>query len=444
MQTTLSPEVLAAISEPLAESNLAFARSYPGEPTSRQPVHVVYGGAQLFSYDTAPKLGRLALKALEQDAPDAATLGAVLDLPARLQEPVWERVQAKLKREPIEDLRIDFEDGYGLRTDEEEDAHAVKAAQELAKGLAEGTLSPFIGLRIKSLAAQTHRRALRTLDLFVTTLVRATGGKLPPGFVVTLPKVQHQTQVRTADIAFEALERGLGLKAGALKLELMVELTQTLVGADGVMQLPRLVDAAEGRCIAAHFGTYDYTASCNITSADQKMTHPACDFARHVMQVCLARTGLFLSDGATNVMPIGPHRGPTLTEAQRAENRAAVHAAWRLSAANLRDSLQRGFYQGWDLHPAQVPIRYATMYAFFLGAVDEAAARLKGFVDRAARATLLGGVFDDEATGQGLLNFFNRALACGAMTEAEASAHTGLTAEELGSRSFERLVRARR
>jgi hypothetical protein len=223
----------------------------------------------------------------------------------------------------------------------------------------------------------------------------------------------------------------------------MVELTQSLIGPDGVAQLPRLVEGAEGRCVAAHFGTYDYTASCNVTSIDQRMTHPACDFARHVMQVCLARTGVFLSDGATNVMPIGPHRGKALTEAQVAENRNVVFGAWRQSASNIRDSLLRGFFQGWDLHPAQVPVRYATMYAYFLEALDGAATRLKTFVERAAQATLVGDVFDDAATGQGLLNFFVRAVNCGALTEAEATARTGLTFEELRGKSFVRIAQAR-
>jgi hypothetical protein len=223
----------------------------------------------------------------------------------------------------------------------------------------------------------------------------------------------------------------------------MVELTQTLIGADGVVQLPRLIEGAEGRCVAAHFGTYDYTASCSITSLDQRMTHPACDFARHVMQVCLARTGVFLSDGATNVLPLGPHRGQALSAAQLEENRAVVHAAWRLAGRNIRDSLSRGFFQGWDLHPAQVPVRYATLYAYFLEALDAQAARLRNFVDQAARATRVGEVFDDAATGQGLLNFFVRAVGCGALTEAEATSHTGLTPAELAGRSFQRIVRAR-
>jgi hypothetical protein len=182
--------------------------------------------------------------------------------------------------------------------------------------------------------------------------------------------------------------------------------------------------------VAAHFGTYDYTASCGITAAHQRMSHPACDFARHMMQVCLSRTGIFLSDGATNVMPIGAT--------------PVVHAAWKLMYEHVRDSLMRGFYQGWDLHPAQVPIRYAAMYAFFLEGLDPAGERLRNFVQKAAQATLVGDVFDDAATGQGLLNFFLRALSCGALSEDEATKLSGLTLEELHGRSFVKILEHRK
>ncbi len=98
---------------------------------------------------------------------------------------VRRRVNEKLGREPIEDLRIDFEDGYGVRDDAEEDA-AARAAGELAGRLP----VPFVGLRCKSLEAPTRRRAVRTLRVFLDAL-----GTLPPGFVVTLPKVSAVEQV---------------------------------------------------------------------------------------------------------------------------------------------------------------------------------------------------------------------------------------------------------
>src|SRR6185503_14342604 len=221
--------------------------------------------------------------------------------------------------------RIDFEDGYGNRADDEEDGHARAAALEVAKGMAAGTLSPFIGIRIKPLSEELAARSLRTLDLFVTTVVRETGGKLPDNFVVTLPKITAREQIVVLCAALAELEVALGLPAKALPIEFMVETTQSILDADGCASLPRFLDAAEGRCVAAHFGTYDYTASCNITAAHQHMRHPACDFAKHMMQVAYSGRGIWLSDGATTIMPVAVHRaeqdGAPLTSEQVAENR---------------------------------------------------------------------------------------------------------------------------
>ncbi len=104
---------------------------------------------------------------------------------------------------------------------------------------------------------------------------------------------------------------------------------------------------------------------------------------------------------------------------QRDENRAAVHHAWQLSHRHIRHSLEGGFYQGWDLHPAQIPVRFATCFAFFLEGFAPAAERLRNFIEKAAQATLVGDVFDDAATGQGLLNYFLRALNSGAIDVAD-------------------------
>jgi len=91
-------------------------------------------------------------------------------------------------------------------------------------------------------------------------------------------------------------------------MEMMIETTQSIINSEGRINLPLLLQAARGRCVAAHFGTYDYTANCSITAAHQHMMHTACDFAKHMMQVSFAGTGIWLSDGATNIMPVGPHR----------------------------------------------------------------------------------------------------------------------------------------
>jgi len=419
---------------------------YPGESGRRQPVHTVYGGAHLFKADSAGRLGSLAVRSFETYAPDAKIFAEILEIPSALADTIYERVAEKLSREAVEDFRIDFEDGYGTRPDAEEDGHAVAAAQEVAKGLEAGTLPPFIGIRIKTFSDELHARSIRTMDIFLSTLIAATGGRMPDNFVVTLPKIVVPDQVALLADIFDELEPKLGLSAGSLKMEMMIETTQSIINHEGRINLPLLLEAARGRCTAAHFGTYDYTASCSITAAHQHMMHPACDFAKHMMQVSFAGTGLWLSDGATNIMPVGPHRaaeGAQLTPNQIDRNRAVVHRAWKLHYDHIQHSLVGGFYQGWDLHPAQLPTRYAAVYAFFLEGLDAASERLRNFVEKAAKATLVGDVFDDAATGQGLLNYFLRAINCGALTEDEALQLSGLTHEVLVSGSFVKILKNR-
>ena len=448
MNTTLTANELRAIDADLSKALSRFNKQFPGESPARQPIQTLYGGAQIFKADTAAKLGAVALRILEENAPDAATLAKALGWkgPAKLNRQVYSRVIEKLKREPVEDFRIDFEDGYGNRPDAEEDYHAEFTAKETARGMKEGTLPPFIGIRTKPLSQELKARAIRTLDVYVSALVKETGGALPDNFIVTLPKPVLAEQVRAMARLLAALERKLGLPNNSLLLELMVEMPQSIIGPDGASNLSHFVEAAEGRCRGAHFGVYDYTASNNITAAYQSMTHPVCDFAREMQRVSLMGTGIWLSDGATNIMPVGPHRaaaGKKLTPKQRAENRAVVHRAWRIMHEHVQHSLYTGYYQGWDLHPAQFPIRYATVYKFFLEGLEAASLRLKTFVEKAAQATLIGDVFDDAATGQGLLNYFLRGINCGAITEAEAQA-TGLSIEELRGRSFVKILDARR
>jgi citrate lyase beta subunit len=448
MPTTLTHDSIRAISERLRDANLAFAHRYPGESGRRQPVHTVYGGAHLFKADTAARLGALAVRAFEEYVPTAADLAEAIDLPSALAPTIHSRVAEKLRREAVEDFRADFEDGYGNRPDAEEDGHAEATAREMAAGMLAGSLPPFIGIRIKPFTEELRERSLRTLDLFLTTLTRETAGRLPENFVVTLPKVTFPEQVASLTDLFDLLEPALSLPAGALRLEIMIETPQAILNERGESNLPLLTDAARGRCVAAHFGTYDYTASCNITAQHQSMTHPVCDFAKHMMQVAYAGTEIWLSDGSTNILPVPPHRaakdGPPLTSAQMAENRAVVHRAWKLHAEHVRHSLVGGFYQGWDLHPAQLVTRYAALYWFFLEGLDAASDRLRNFVQKAAQATLVGEVFDDAATGQGLLNYFLRAVNCGAITELEALERSGLTLDELRGRSFVRILKSRR
>ncbi len=429
-------------------------------------MHTVYGGAHLFTARTAVKLGELARSALAEHAPDAFTFARALELPGchelalpaadrrrlvqrfarapqtlRASEPaawlalaIHGRVQDKLQREPVEDYRIDFEDGYGVRSDAEEDADAQRVAVEIAQGLEQGTLPPSIGIRIKPLSGASRPRAERTLELVLHTLAAQPGGRIPGPFLVTLPKVTAVGQVGDLTRLLQRHEQTLGLSVGTLRLELMIEAPQVIVDPHGRCTLPVLRDAAEGRCAAAHFGPYDYTAACGIAAAHQTLDHPLCDFARATMLNAFAGTGVFLADGPTNVLPIGPHRAPArkktarssasarLTRAQQRENTAAVHHAWRSSSHNIRHALTTGFYQGWDLHPAQLPARFGVTYAFFLEGLSAAAGRLRNLLDAQVQATRVGAAFDDAATGRGLSGFLRRALECGAVTVEELAA----------------------
>ena len=444
----IEPDEIAGVIAILSEASTAFTRRYPGESNRRQAVHTVYGGAHLFKADSAKRLGEVALRSLEEFAPDATTLARAVEMEGdeTLAAKVYQRIVEKLRREPVEDFRLDFEDGYGNRADAEEDQHAASSAEEVARGFEKETLPSFIGIRIKPLSEDLRTRSVRTLDIFVTQLLTKTDAKLPENFVVTVPKIQLPEQMTAAVRIFEILERKNGLAPFSLKIEPMIETPQAIINARGEIALGSLIDAGEGRCQSVHFGVYDYTASCGITAACQTMGHPSCDFARQMMLVSLAGTGVHLSDGATNILPVGPHRtsdDQPLTKQQIEENREAVHQAWRLGFADNLHSLRTGFYQGWDLHPAQLVTRYAAVYSFFLNGLASASSRLKAFVEKAALASLHGDVFDDAATGQGLLNFFLRGIACGAITEAEALA-TGLTLDELRSRSFLKILQGRR
>ena len=446
MNTSLDPKMLDEATHALREANAAFSDAHPGESPGRQPVHTVYGGAQLFASDSVPKLGAITLRAMDTYAADAAALGRALGISGHTAlDTINTRVREKLTREPIEDFRIDFEDGYGNRPDIEEDGDAEKVAAAVTKGMKDGTISPFIGIRIKPLNEELRGRAIRTLDLVYTAL--ANSGGFPERWIVTIPKITIIEQVEYTVAALRALEKKLGLMDGTLKFEAMVETPQIVLDSSGRSLLPRLLDASEGRLRGAHFGTYDYTASINITAAFQRMQHPACDFAKHFMQIAFAGTDVWLSDGSTTVMPVPVHRdtkgGPKLTEKQKSENAASVHHAWKLHFDDIRHSLAGGFYQGWDLHPAQLVTRYAALYSFFLEGIDVAGVRLSNFVQKAAQATLVGDVFDDAATGQGLLNFFLRGLNSGAITETEALKMTGLTPDEFRSRSFVKIMRGR-
>ncbi|MFG1642049.1 DUF6986 family protein [Amycolatopsis sp. NPDC049252] len=377
----LSQDVYDAADARLAEADARVAASYPGERPGRQPVHTVYVPASSYRTRLVADWGKQAMRVfVEHDD----LLGLDAD--------VYERVRAKLLTEPIEDLRIDFEDGFGRVPDDVEDAAALAAGQTLAT--TGGT--PFVGIRFKSFEALTRRRGIRTLDLFLGSLLE--NGPLPPGFVVTLPKVTAVDQVSVAAEVLAQLESAYDLPERSLRFEVQIETAQSIVDADGTLSVARIVHAADGRCSGLHYGTYDYSAGLGIAAAYQSMEHPAADLAKQLMQVSAAGTGVRLSDGSTNRLPIGD----------------ALPSAWAEHLRLVRRSLERGFYQGWDLHPHQLPTRFAATYTFYREGFPAAVDRLRAYAEKTS-----GGVLDEPATAQALAVYLLRGLDCGALDEAE-------------------------
>ncbi len=408
----LGDDVLDRIEAELAETDAFLERAYPGEDSRRQPVHTVYVPADRYSPDLPQQWGETALAAAEEHGGMEA-LGGDLGLGPDLTAQVADRVRAKLASEPIEDLRIDFEDGFGDRGDEAEDAEADRAAANLAAAIGSDQAPAFCGIRFKCFEAPTRRRGIRTLDLFLSGLMGRLG-ELPPGLVLTFPKVSTVSQVEAMVAVCEALEASLALPAGRLSFEIQVETPQLILGADGRVPLARAVHAGQGRVTSLHYGTYDYSASLQIAAAYQASDHPVADQAKQVMQLAVAGTGIHLSDGSTNVLPVGaPDQ---------------VRSAWRRHAGLVRRALERGFYQGWDLHPAQLPTRYLATFAFYREGFDAAARRLANYVGRADTDIL-----DEPATARALARYLQRGYSCGAVDEAELIDRAQLDASTLAA-----------
>ncbi len=394
----------------LAAADAELLADYPGDRGVRQPVHTVYVPADRYGEQTVPEWAAAARQVLAEHGSPVGELAETLDVEPSLAAEVDDRVRGKLDREPIEDLRIDFEDGYGVRSDDDEDRAARAAASALAATVLAGSAPPYHGLRIKCLEAPTRARAVRTLDLVVGALVAQ--GALTPGFVITLPKVTSVAQVEAMVAILEALEAAHGLAVGALRFEIQVETPQAILGADGTALVARMIHASAGRCTGLHYGTYDYSASLGVSAQYQSMEHPVADHAKAVMQVAAAGTGVFVCDGSTNVLPVG--------------DRDAVRAAWRLHIRLVRRSLAQGIYQGWDLHPAQLPSRYVATYAFFREGLAQAAARLHAYVHGGD-----SGYLDEPATAAALAGFVLRGVECGAVDAAEVDRLIGVDTDGL-------------
>ncbi|WP_405578008.1 DUF6986 family protein [Streptomyces sp. NBC_01092] len=405
--TSLAGAVSEGISASLAPVDAELERRYPGDPGTRQPVHTVYVPGDVFAADTIRSWGDQALTALDEHAPDAASFAGVLGLSDELAEPVYSRVRAKLEREPIEDLRVDFEDGYQGK---DEDQDAARAARLIAEAYENGTAAPYMGIRMKCMEAPVRDRGIRTLDIFLTGLMEAGG--LPDGLVLTLPKVTYPEQVTAMVRLLEEFEKARGLEPGRIGFEIQIETSQSILATDGTATVARMIQAAEGRATGLHYGTFDYSACLGVSAAYQASDHPAADHAKAIMQVAAAGTGVRVSDGSTNVLPVGP------TE--------KVHDAWRLHYGLTRRALARAYYQGWDMHPGHIPTRYAAVFAFYREGFEQAAARLARYANRAG-----GDVMDEPATAKALGGYLLRGLDCGALDIAEVARLTGLTRADL-------------
>jgi citrate lyase beta subunit len=394
----LAAELSQELDERLAEEDDALVARFPGARAGRQPVHTVYVPADRYDADLTRSWAEQARQAMA----DHATV--LRDCLGEDADELLALVDDKLTREPIEDLRVDFEDGYGVRPDDVEDADVARTARALAASQAAATHAASYGIRFKSFERPTRSRGLATLVGFVDGLLSA-GGRLD-GFVPTLPKVTSVAQVEAMATTCHRIETAHGLAEGTLRFEIQVETPQSILGPDGSALVARMVHAAPGRVSGLHYGTYDYSAFCGIAAPYQSLEHPVADHAKAVMQAAAAGTGVRLSDGSTNILPVG--------DAEQ------VRRAWTLHLRLVRRSLERGFYQGWDLHPAQLPTRYAATDAFYRDGCAGAVERLHRYATRAE-----GGILDEPATARALADFLVRGLECGALRDDETDA-TGM------------------
>lgn len=439
-----------------------------------QPIHVFYGGADRFSVDTPRKLGRIALASMRTYSPTFVDFAmafrldgheslpllpkAIKEIEAELRSSpesvkqtnysawlawsIFHKTRAKLKEEPVEDLRIDFEDGYGFRPESEEDAHALEAADALGEAFNRKKITRFSGFRIKALSRETYGRSIRTLELFLSTFLEKTSGRIPTGFVVTLPKVTNAKQVKDVRRRVAEFEKRYRLSKGSIGLELMIETPGAIMNRKGRIVIRELVESAKGRCRSIHFGAFDYTAALGIVGHRQNIDHPSCHLARSLMQLAVANTDVGVCDSVTTEIPIPVHRHDDLSEDERSDNRRAVHSAWLCHFRNVERSMAAGFYRSWDLHPNQLVARYAAVYSFYLREKDGQLSRLRGFLQKATKASMTGNTFDDAASAQGILNFFRRGRDSGALTPDEIDQELGLQPGDLDL-SFAELAQAK-
>jgi hypothetical protein len=405
---TLSEHLLARLTAPLAPVDARLAARHPGDPGSRQPVHTCYVSADRLHPDVVLEWGETAREALAAHAPSPALLAAATrqteatasaagepgSADPALAERVYAHVLSALSLEPIQDLRVDLEDGYGIRPDEVEDEHAVTSAAALRAAAEAGALPASYGLRPKSLEPTVRDRGLRSLDLFLSALAGDDGG--PPGLVLTLPKVSAPEQVGVFLTVLDELLPRIDLRPPAIELQIETPAA--------VLALPELVEAGRGRLTGLHVGTYDYSAALGIAAGHQASDHPSVEYATTLMQLVTAGTGIRVADGSSNFLPVG--------------DTATVRAAWRRHAGLVTRAWHRGIYQGWDLHPAQLVSRHAAVAANLLAGLPAALRRLSAY----AEARVAGAVADEPATARALAGHVLRAMDAGLLDDAGLAA----------------------
>ena len=378
------------------------------------PHQTLYVPADRVTRSTTAEFGAEARRLVEAHAADADAFVDAFGVPAEVAGRTRDRTLAKLERQPVEDLRVDFEDGYGARPDDEEDRDAEATARAIVDMRAGGPVPPWFGLRVKSFDDEAlEARSVRTLERFVSALVEAAG-TVGDGFLITFPKVSTSAQVQRFAEALGDLESRSHRGKGSLRFEVQVETPGSVLGPDGAAAAGRLLEAGGGRISAMHLGVFDYTASLGLMPWEQRLDHPANDFAREVLQVALAGSGVRISDGSSNVVPAS----------DRTED---VRAAWRVQAGQVRHSLARGFYQGWDLHPSHLASRYAAIYGWLLPHLDGAIERVRAWRQRMAA----DGVLDEPATISSLLHYLRLAVTSGAVEEDEMLQATGIQRDRL-------------
>lgn len=389
MSGGIAADARARIETLLQPVDADLDRLYPGDRDEPQPVHTVYVNAADVGADTPHRWAEVALE-LESTAPAVADLA---------DDEVREIARRRLRSNPIEDLRIDLEDGYGWRGDDREDADAKRAGEVLAQWGTAGAYYPrSAGVRAKGLGAAERGRGIRTLEL----VLDAAGG-VPPGFVITVPKLRDVRQVDAVTVLCAEFERIHGLQPGALRVELQIEIPQAVLGPDGRATLAQAIHRGAPRIVGLHYGTYDYSAACGIVSAQQSLEHPVADHAKAVMQVAAAQTGVWISDGSTQVIPTG--------------DPGQIDTALRRHHRLVTRSLERGIYQGWDMHPGHLVTRWLAVIGFYRSAMPAAATRLQAYFERRS-----GDVMDEPATAMSLALVIRRGLAAAAVTDDEVTA----------------------